>query len=154
MKWIEYWVLTAMLLSAAAAPAGEKGAADAARTDPGPVPGVVIKYLDPKTHDYIGSPSIAILGKGHYVAGHDVFGNGPQGKWTYVYESVDAGRTWRPLAEIKPQFWSSLFMHRGDLYVFGVGHNAIVIRRSKDGGKTWSDPRDGATGVLAKGRFH
>ncbi|MHC4213007.1 MAG: hypothetical protein ACYSWP_06475, partial [Planctomycetota bacterium] len=44
--------------------------------DPGPVPGSVIDYIPSKTKDYVGSPSIAILGNGHYVASHDTFGDG------------------------------------------------------------------------------
>ncbi len=40
---------------------------------PGPVPGVVIDYLHKDSGRYIGSPSIAKLPDGTYVACHDVF---------------------------------------------------------------------------------
>jgi len=125
-------------------------------SDPGPVPGVVIDYLAPALHDYVGSPSIAILPNGRYVASHDIFGDGPRSKGprTLVFESADSGRTWRQLAELIPQFWSSLFVHRGQLYIIGIGRGDIIIRRSADGGKTWSNPKDKSTGLLAKGRFH
>ena len=40
------------------------------------VPGVVIDYSPAETGKYIGSPSIAILPNGYYVASHDFFGPG------------------------------------------------------------------------------
>ncbi|MHC4572648.1 MAG: sialidase family protein [Planctomycetota bacterium] len=126
----------------------------ALRSEP---PGVVIDYLPSRTHDYVGSPSIAILPNGRYVASHDIFGDGPEsrnGPHTLIFESVDSGRMWRRLAKLTPQFWSKLFVHRGQLYIIGIGRGDIIIRRSTDGGKTWTEPNDGSTGVLAKGRFH
>ena len=108
---------------------------------------------------YIGSPSIAILPNGRYVASHDFFG--PQSGFrteaiTRVFESSDRGRTWTRLAEIHSQFWSTLFVHRKALYLIGVHHEYgdMVIRRSIDGGRTWTEPRDESTGLLRKGRYH
>ena len=37
------------------------------------VPGVVINYSPASTREFIGSPSIAVLPNGHYVASHDFF---------------------------------------------------------------------------------
>ncbi len=42
----------------------------------GQVPGVVIDHSPARTGQYIGSPSIAILPDGSYVASHDLFGAG------------------------------------------------------------------------------
>jgi len=122
-------------------------------------PGVVIDYLPSKTKDYVGSPSIAIISRGHYVASHDIFGDGPkgkQGRWTYIFESVDSGKSWRRLTELNGQWWSTLFTHKGKLYIIGTSrkHGNIVIRRSKNAGKTWTNPKDKNTGLLAEGRFH
>ena len=145
----------ATVLCIAGAGAAERTVART-RPDPGPVPGVVINHLRPEARDYVGSPSIAILANGRYVASHDIFGDGPKGKWTYVFESTDSGRTWKPLAEIQGQYWSTLFVHQGNLYLIGASrkHGNIVIRRSTDGGRTWTNPTDKLTGLLAEGRFH
>ncbi|MBN2295403.1 MAG: hypothetical protein JXM70_23430 [Pirellulales bacterium] len=56
-----------------------------------------------------------------------------------VFASHDRGKSWSRLADLKGQWWSTLFVHRDQLYIMGTsglwGH--VVIRRSKDGGKTW-----------------
>jgi hypothetical protein len=94
---------------------------------------------------YIGSPSIVILPGGDYLASHDFFGpNSSQSvsATTRVFRSSDHGRSWRRTAELKDQFWSNLFVHRGSVYLMGTTHEygRIVIRRSDDGGVTWSGP--------------
>lgn len=108
-------------------------------------PGVVIDHHSPATRQYIGSPSIAILKNGDYVASHDFFGPGSTQSTsavTRVFRSRDRGMSWMKTAEFSDQFWSNLFVHRGKLYLMGTtseyGH--IVIRRSGDGGTTWSAP--------------
>ncbi|MHC4638553.1 MAG: sialidase family protein [Planctomycetota bacterium] len=123
------------------------------KPDPGPVPGVAIDYLNPKSGNYAGSPSIAILPNGHYAASHDTYG---KGSGTYVFKSIDSGRTWTKAAEKLEQHWSSLFVHRGELYIIGPNrrNGSITIRRSTDGGETWTNPTDKSTGLLAEGRFH
>ena len=40
------------------------------------VPGVIIDYSPAETGKYIGSPSMAVLPNGDYVASHDFFGPG------------------------------------------------------------------------------
>jgi len=123
------------------------------KADPGPVPGVAIDYIDPKLKTYAGSPSIAILPNGHYVASHDTYGSG---SGTYVFESVDSGRTWTKVAEKLDQHWSSLFVHQNELYIIGTSkkYGDIFIRCSSDGGKTWTNPENENTGILVKGKFH
>ena len=125
----------------------------AVRSEP---PGVVIDYLPSRLKDYVGSPSIAILPDGRYVASHDVFGDGPGGKGTYIFESSDSGQTWKLLAQLAGQYWSTLFVHQDALYIIGTSrkHGNIVIRRSTDGGKTWTNPKDKSSGLLVEGRFH
>lgn len=121
-------------------------------TPPKP-PGVVVYTIPASRRRYIGSPTIAILPNGDYVAAHDEFGPGSTEKklaLTRVFKSEDRGQTWQRIATIKGAFWSTLFVHRKRLYLLGTdkeyGH--LVIRRSSDGGETWTKPVDGKTGLL------
>ena len=43
--------------------------------------------------------------------------------------STDRGRTWAQTAEMRDQFWSNLFQHRGKLYLMGTTYEygRIVI---------------------------
>lgn len=123
------------------------------------VPGVVIDHLPASSHLFIGSPTIAILPDGTYVAAHDVFGPGSEEFTTGVtdvFGSTDEGRTWRKITRIEGAFWSNLFVHHGNLYLMGPmrHHGPLVIRRSIDGGQTWTTPADETTGLLAEGEFH
>ncbi len=115
-------------------------------------PGVVICESPNPEKVYLGSPSLAVLPDGSYVASHDLFGPGTTFDTTAVYRSTDRGRTWEHSATLKGQFWSRLFVHRGDLYILGsTGRwGTLVIRRSKDGGRTWTEPADADSGLLLK----
>ncbi len=122
-------------------------------------PGVVIDHSPASSGKYIGSPSLALLPNGDYVASHDFFGPKAQHGSTptsRVFRSADRGKTWRQIAEISPLFWGKLFVHRGVLYILGTRHEYgdILIRRSTDGGKTWTQPTDATTGLLRKGSYH
>ncbi|MBS0267310.1 MAG: exo-alpha-sialidase [Planctomycetes bacterium] len=118
-----------------------------------PPPGVVIDHSPAASGLYIGSPGLAVLPSGDYVAAHDFFGpksNEFQSARSVIFRSADRGQTWRQIAEIQGAFWSSLFVHRGQLYLLGTDrhHGNLVIRRSEDGGVTWTSPKDRATGLL------
>jgi hypothetical protein len=107
-------------------------------------PGVVIDHQPASTKQYIGSPSIVILPNGDYVSSHDFFGPASaQGvsAVTRIFRSQDKGRSWQQAAELHDQFWSNLFVHRGKLYLMGTTYEygRIVIRRSTDGGRQWTD---------------
>jgi hypothetical protein len=132
----------------------ERCAAESYTQDP---PGVVIDHLPAETGRYIGSPSIAILEDGRYIASHDIFGPQSQFSRSRVFESTDGGTTWRRIAEIDGAFWSTLFVHRGALYLLGTSgrYKNTVIRRSDDGGRTWTTPDDSKTGLLqSDGGYH
>lgn len=127
---------------------------------PATVPGVVIDHSPQSSGLYIGSPSLTILPDGAYVASHDFFGPKSaehEAPTTAVFRSMDRGASWQPAARLRGLFWANLFVHRGELYLLGTDkhHGRLVIRRSKDGGQTWTEPADGATGLLtATGQYH
>lgn len=123
------------------------------------VPGVIIDYLKPSEKVYVGSPGICILPDGSYIASHDHFGPGStefECALTAVFRSDDKGKTWKKISEIKGQFWSNLFELNGAVYIMGTWkhHGNLVIRKSVDGGKTWTEPTDGKTGLLREGEYH
>jgi hypothetical protein len=121
------------------------------------IPGVVIDHSPAKSMQYIGSPSLAVLPSGEYIANHDFFGPGSTRDTTAVFGSKNKGVSWEKRATIKGQWWSTLFVHQGALYLFGVTkeYGFCVIRRSTDGGRTWSEPVDGNSGLLHKeGMYH
>jgi hypothetical protein len=94
-----------------------------------------------------------VLPDGSYVASHDFFGpksNEHQSARSAVFRSTDRGASWRQVAEIQGAFWSKLFGHRGALYLIGTDrhHGNCLIRRSLDGGATWTTPVDRKTGLL------
>jgi len=145
--WAAKIVIIAVLGMTGLAAAYRSGKGEAVAN---PLPGVAIAHSPAKTRRYIGSPSLAILPGGSYVASHDFFGPGNGGARTVVYESGDKGVSWKQIAVVKRQFWSSLFVHQGDLYLMGTtgGISSLVIRRSKDGGRTWTTPKDATSGLL------
>jgi hypothetical protein len=119
-------------------------------------PGVMVDRSPDFQKIYVGCPSIAILPDGGYVASHSWFGPGTNNDATEVFGSPDRGRTWHKLASLQGQWWSTLFVHRGALYVTGVSrqYGDIVIRRSNDGGRTWTEPQDATSGLLFAGKYH
>ncbi|HEY3439141.1 MAG TPA: sialidase family protein [Paludibaculum sp.] len=106
-------------------------------------PGVVIDHVTAAGRQYVGSPSIVILPKGEYVATHDLFGKGSTqttSAVTRVFRSKNKGKSWEKTAEFSEMTWGNLFLHKGALYLMGCSYEygRPVIRRSGDGGKTWS----------------
>ena len=126
----------------------------------GEVPGVVIVHSAAATGIYVGSPGIAILAGGDYVIKCDLYG--PSSREyekgdTVVFGSKDRGATWDHLSDVAGQYWSNIFVHRGELYLMGTDRQggAVVIRRSRDGGETWTEPSDPGHGLLLEElRYH
>lgn len=118
-----------------------------------------LKYQHPATRTYLGSPSLVRVDNGDLLASHDYFGPGSprdhEGKehLTSIYRSCDDGQTWVLVNHIAGAFWSNLFLHQGSIYLFGVSshYGSIVIRRSNDGGSTWTHPMNEKTGLLFHG---
>lgn len=122
-------------------------------------PGVVIDHVPASTGTYIGSPSIVVWTNGDYIASHDFFG--PKSTQhtravTVVFHSHDHGVTWQKTATLRGQFWSTLFVNHSALYIIGPDkeYGNVVIRRSLDGGTTWTTPADAMTGRLRDGEYH
>lgn len=119
----------------------------------------VVAHSPAQTRAYLGSPSIVRLPDGSLVVSHDFFGPGsPHDEYareylTHVYRSADEGAHWERIAETPGAFWSSLFLHRGALYLLGctAEYGDIAIRRSEDGGRSWTTPVDERTGLLFPG---
>jgi len=118
---------------------------------------VIIDYSPPSSEKYIGSPSIVILPDGNYIAAHDFFGKGSTNNSTHIFRSSDKGKTWNKLADLTGQWWSTLFVHNKALYIIGTTreYGNVVIRRSADGGATWTKPGDNKSGILlSDGEYH
>jgi len=118
-----------------------------------------VQYQDPRTETYLGSPSIVRLPDGALLATHEYFGPGAplnhEGEefLTAVYRSEDNGKTWTQLNHLSYIYWANLFVHRGSAYLLGPNAHdgSIVIRRSNDGGYTWTTPTSDTTGFLFRG---
>ena len=126
---------------------------------PPPPPGVVIHHSYATTGFYIGSPSLALLPDGTYLASHDLFGPASDEHMLAtgrIYRSTDKGLTWKHVTDLKGFFWQNLFVQQGKVYALGMDkhHGRLVIRRSDDGGTTWTEPTGPSNGVLAPGQWH
>jgi hypothetical protein len=118
---------------------------------------ISIHHFPASTGVYIGSPSLALLPNGLYVASHDDFGPGSSADRTSLYESRDRGAHWEPIGVVTGQYWSNLFVHRGELFLLGTTreYGDVAIRRSRDGGHSWTKPQDSRTGLLLTGgQYH
>jgi len=118
-----------------------------------------LRVQDPATRTYLGSPSILRLSNGDLLATHDYFGPGcplnheGEEHLTSVYRSQDNSQTWRNVTHIANAFWSSRFALEGTVYLIGTTqqYGSIAIRRSEDGGHTWTHPADSRSGLLFAG---
>ncbi|MCU0914536.1 MAG: exo-alpha-sialidase [Planctomycetes bacterium] len=125
-----------------------------------PPPGVVISYIPSQTKTYVGSPGIAVLPSGHYLAKHDEFGPGSTENTiavSPVFRSVDRGLSWQRVATVRGMYWASIFVHNGAAYLMGTSkqHGFVVISRSRDEGATWTEPKDKSSGLLIDdGKYH
>ena len=107
------------------------------------VPGIVIDHVPASTGIYIGSPGLAVLPNGDYIASHDEFG--PKSTEhtkavSHVFRSKDKGKSWEKIATINGAFWSNLFVHKKALYLLGTDrhHGNVVLHKSTDGGEGWT----------------
>lgn len=124
------------------------------------VPGTVIYHIPADTKVYVGSPGIVRLEDGTYVAKCDEFGPNSMeltGARTVVFRSDDQGKTWNRISTLDGMYWSTLFRHRGSIYLLGTDRQfgKVVISKSTDDGTSWTTPSDAKSGLLiADGHFH
>ncbi len=124
--------------------------------------GIEVRFQPERTRTYLGSPAIVRAPDGALVASHDYFGPGcprnheREEALLSVYRSEDEGLSWSCITHVMNAYWSSLFVHRGALYLLGVSqqYGSIVIRRSDDSGFTWTHPADEHSGLLARGGYY
>jgi hypothetical protein len=140
-------------MAVALAVAGVTRIAFPTEPDQAQVPGVVIQHAPASSGIYVGSPGIAILPSGEYLAKYDEYG--PKSTEygcavTQVFHSADRGESWRHLTQVDGIYWASIFVHRDAAYIIGTSryHGDVVIVKSTDGGKSWSAPRDSQSGIL------
>ena len=122
-------------------------------------PGNIVSHIPKTTGKYIGSPGLCILPDGSYLASHDEFGPKTsefRSAQTYIFHSTDKGETWKKVSQIDGQFWSNLFVHKGIVYIMGTHkhHGNVIIRRSDDNGRTWTNPYRSDTGLILEGEYH
>lgn len=124
------------------------------------VHGVVIHHSPASSGRYIGSPGIARLADGSYLAKLDEFGPGSREDLsgiTRVFRSTDRGVSWKEVAVLEDLFWASIFVHREAVYLLGTTkqYGRVAIRRSLDGGQTWSVAKDETSGLISRpGEYH
>lgn len=131
----------------------------AGEADLSPVPGVVIAHYPKSSGKYVGSPGIAIVGDGIYLAKHDEFGpksTEHTSAVTQLYRSADRGITWQRIQTLEGLFWASIFTLDDAVYLLGTTkhHGNVVILRSRDAGETWTQPADAEHGLLRTGENH
>lgn len=122
----------------------------------GPPPGTVV-FASPDPGKFsCASPSILLRPDGSYLVSHDIGGRHDRAGHTLIHVSTDRGASWKQIGEVRDQKWSTLFEHRGALYLLGTSAKAgnMIVRRSTDGGRTWTDPTDDKHGLLAVGKYH
>jgi hypothetical protein len=117
----------------------------------------VIDHCPVSTGLYIGSPTMCILPNGDYVATHDLFGpagNEYANPTHVIFRSSDKGVTWQEISRVGEWFWGRIFVLNGVLYGIGNQYGTndnMLIRKSTDGGYTWTKPTDSKNGVLFTG---
>lgn len=119
-----------------------------------------VVFHNPDREQYIEGCGLVRLDDGALVAVVPIV---PRSKWSserrmdrsfiHVVRSTDGGNTWQPTSELR--YYSAVpWTHRGKLYLFAnkpgtqFRNDDLLLLRSDDGGKTWSDPV-----TLFKGHF-
>jgi DNA-binding beta-propeller fold protein YncE len=105
---------------------------------------------------FIGSPSIAIMENGTYIASHDIFVLGARDPvQTKVFCSTDKGRSWNSISTVNNIMYATLFTSGRNLYMLGSNGDDqaldndqadLVVHKSIDEGRSW-----GTAHVIAKG---
>jgi len=115
--------------------------------------GVVINHSKASTKIYLGSPSIIILKNGYYLTSHGEVGpnsNHTTNPKAHISISKDKGVSWERIATLNKIMWANLFLHDDAIYLMGVSkeYGDLVIRKSIDSGRTWTEANDNTSGLL------
>ncbi len=110
--------------------------------------GVVVNYLHPDDEayafsgKYLCSPSLLRHPDGYLLASMDVYAGMYPQNLSLIFRSDNDGESWHYVSELFPCFWGKLFLHGGALYMLAVSteYGDLLIGRSDDGGKTFSEP--------------
>ena len=105
-----------------------------------------IAFQNPATNVYLHDPSIVRLDSGEFLVSLNYHGPGSPRSvedeecLTSLYRSSDQGNSWSFLTYVNYCFAANLFVHGGSVYLLGMDRRfgSICIRRSDDGGNTWS----------------
>ena len=112
--------------------------------------GVVINQLPINRNRIIASPSIAIMEDGTYIASHDIFRRGTTtgscdrgAADTYVFRSMNKGRSWTRVSIIKNIGAATLFTNGRFVYILGVnGQCKIIVQKSPNKGRAWGSAHE------------
>jgi len=74
------------------------------------------------------------------------------GPITRLFRSTDRGKTWSFISDVPRLGWASIFVHGGPAYPLGASgtNRQVVIRKSTDGARTWTELVDQTTGLLLR----
>ena len=117
---------------------------------------VELRHQDERTKTYLGTPSLVILPDGALLASHDYFNGIPnlngESALASIYRSEDRGRSWSQVTHLIGAFWQRLFTVGNSVYGISCSqeYGDVVIRRSDDGGFTWTFPSDEDHGILLR----
>jgi hypothetical protein len=111
-----------------------------------------IVFHNPDRERYVEGPGLVRLDDGSLVAVVPVV---PREEWskerratqsvTHILRSGDGGQTWQPASQL-PYYSAAPFLHGGALYLLTnkggtkVRNDDLLLLKSADGGKTWSEP--------------
>ena len=109
---------------------------------------VTVNYLHPNDNaysfsgHYLCSPSMVRHPDGFLLASMDLYRGGFPQNLTLIFRSDDDGKTWHYVSELFPCFWGKMFIHKGEVYMFACSteYGDMLIGKSSDGGKTWTEP--------------
>lgn len=123
------------------------------------VPGTVIAQVPVLRGGAINNVCMTILPNGEYIA--SCTGSTVENQGVSLFVSRDRGVTWEVLSQNNLAVngianYNNIFVHKGSLYMMGVGPSRqnVVITRSDDNGRTWTNPQDEESGILMRGAFH
>lgn len=111
-----------------------------------------IVFHNPDRERYVEGPGLVRMDDGTLVAVVPVV---PREEWskerratqsvTHILRSSDGGKTWQQAADL-PYYSAAPFVHGGTLYLFvnkggtEVRNDDLLLLKSLDGGKSWSEP--------------